>query len=323
LQRNRRGPKSHQQPASELGEKALVEYRQIRIGDAVVGGPLGSHTGLLVGSIFYDKHSIVLDAYSGEIDEARAATLLTKVNALSDRYGVQMAIDVIAASPTAMERFLAFIAPRTRLPILINATEAEVRVAGLETASKLGLLDRGIFASLNEDTEDSELDALRRHRPAAVMILANDVSDPTPEGSCNMIEERYRPMLDEIGVETPIVDLGAMDPPSVGIAMRGIRAVRDRFGYPAGCAFSNCFPQWTGLSTLGREWVNLSLGTALVACRAAGGDFLHYGIIEKAALAAHVGGSAEVFYGFAAQELDGHKLPTGHALLKMFKLAGA
>ncbi len=299
----------------------MVEYRPIRIGNAVIGGPLGSHTGLLVGSIFYDKHSVVTDAYSGEFDRERAAALISKVNALSERYGIQMAFDVIAASPQAIEKFLAFVGPRTALPILINATEAEVRIAGLEAAGQLGLLQRSIFASLNEDTEDAELDALRQHRPAAVMILANDVSDPTPDGSCNMIEQRYRPMLDDIGVEVPIVDLGAMDPPSVGIAMRGIQAVRDRFGYPAGCAFSNCFPQWTGLSTLGREWVNLSLGAALVACRAAGGDFLHYGIIEKAAMAAHVGGSAEVFFGFAAQELDGHKLPLDHALLKMFKLA--
>jgi tetrahydromethanopterin S-methyltransferase subunit H len=97
------------------------------------------------------------------------------------------------------------------------------------------------------------------------MVMANDPSDPTPEGSCNMVEERFHPMLREIGVEVPIVDLGAMDPPSVGIAMRGITAIRQRFGYPAGCAFSNCFPQWTGMKALGKDWVNLSLAAALVA----------------------------------------------------------
>jgi tetrahydromethanopterin S-methyltransferase subunit H len=219
-----------------------------------------------------------------------------------------------------MEKFLTFTAGRTPLPMLINATEADVRVAGLQVADRLGALDRCIFASLNEDTEDHELEALGRHRPAAVMVLANDPGDPTPEGSCNMVENRFHPMLREIGVEVPIVDLGAMDPPSVGIAMRGIKAVRERFGYPAGCAFSNCFPQWTGLKALGKDWINLSLGASLVACRAAGGDFLHYGLIEKAPVMAHVAGSAEVFYGFAAQELDNQRLPTGHALLKMFKL---
>jgi tetrahydromethanopterin S-methyltransferase subunit H len=293
---------------------------ELRIGPARIGGPLGSRTGLLCGSIFYDKHSIVSDAFAGSFDAEKAGRLLDRATMLGERYGVQMAIDVIAASEVAMEKFLAFTAGRTPLPILINATEADVRVAGLEVADRLGVLDRCIFASLNEDTEDHELEALGRHRPAAVMVLANDPGDPTPEGSCNMVENRFHPMLREIGVEVPIVDLGAMDPPSVGIAMRGIQAVRERFGYPAGCAFSNCFPQWTGLKALGKEWVNLSLGASLVACRAAGGDFLHYGLIEKAHVMAHVAGSAEVFYGFAAQELDSQRLPTGHALLKMFKL---
>ncbi|MBA8907986.1 tetrahydromethanopterin S-methyltransferase subunit H family protein [Aminobacter ciceronei] len=301
----------------------MSQFKPLQIGDCTIGGPLGSHTGLLVGSIFYDNHSIVTDAFSGSFNEEKAAGLIDRVNALAVQYGVQMAFDVIGSDPDAFSKFIRFTAERTSLPLLLNATEAEVRVAGLATAAELGVLGRCIFASLNEDTEDQELEALRRHRPAGVMILANDVGDPTPEGSCNMIEKYFRPMLDDIGVETPIVDLGVMDAPSVGIAMRGIQAVRERFGYPAGCAFSNCFPQWTGLSSLGREWVNLSLATALVCTRMAGGDFLHYGIIEKCRMAAHALGSAEVFLGFAAQEIDGHPLPDGHALLKMFKLAEA
>lgn len=303
-----------------MSKPFLNRYRPIKIGNTTIGGPLGSHTGLLVGSIFYDKHSLVSDAFAGTFDAAKAEKLVERVNGLSERYGVQMAFDVIAASPEAIEQFIEFVAPRTTLPFLINASEADVHIAGLECADRLGLLDRTIFASLNEDTEDRVVEALGRHKPACVMVLASNVSNPTPEGSCEMIERVFHPMLKAIGVDTPLVDLGAMDPPSVGISMRGITAVRQQFGYPAGCAFSNCFPQWTGLRDLGKEWVNLSLATALVCCRAAGGDFLHYGIIEKAAMAAHVAGSAEVFYGFAAQELDGHALPQGHALLKMFKL---
>jgi len=299
----------------------VADYHVLKVGSATIGGPLGSATGLMVGSIFYDKHSIVSDAFAGEFDAARAAGWVERVNRLAERYGVQMAFDVIAASPEAMERYLAFVSARTLLPMLINSTEGDARIAGLEAAAQLGILDRCVFASLNEDTEDEELEALERHRPAAVMILANDVGDPTPDGSCAMIESYFQPMLEQIGVVAPIVDLGTMDPPSVGINIRGIQAVRERFGYPAGCAFSNCFSQWTGLRELGKEWVNLSLGAAIVACRAAGGDFLHYGIIEKAPVAAHVAGTAEVFYGFAAQELDNQPLPKDHALYRMFKLS--
>jgi len=299
----------------------LSACQTLKIANCTIGGPIGSRTGLIVGSIFYDNHSIVTNARTGEFSEERAGELISRVNGLATRYGVQMAFDVIGSEADAFSKFITFTADRTQLPLLLNATEAEVRIAGLETAAELGILDRCIFASLNEDTEDAEIEALGKHRPAGVMILANDVSDPTPDGSCNMIESYFHPMLSEIGVEVPIVDLGVMDAPSVGIAMRGIEAVRQRFGYPAGCAFSNCFPQWTGLTSLGREWVNLSLATALVCTRMAGGDFLHYGIVEKCRTAAHALGSAEVFLGFAAQELDGHRLPENHALLKMFKLA--
>lgn len=299
----------------------MAQPRPVQIGDTLIGGPLGAHTGLAIGSIFYDNHSIVEDPYDGTFDTARADALIGKVNDLAAKYGVQMGFDVIGATEQAIETALPFVAERSRLPLLINATEAEVRIAGLAKAGELGILDRCIYASLNEDTEGEEIEALGRHKPAGVMILANDISDPTPEGSCAMIESYFAPLLKEIGCETPIVDLGVMDAPSIGIAMRGITAVREQFGYPAGCAFSNCFPQWTGLSGLGREWVNVSLATAMVVCRCHGGDFLHYGIVEKARLAAHALGSAEVFLGFAAKELDGHDLPADHALLKMFKLA--
>ena len=297
-----------------------MTLHELTIGNATIGGPLGSRTGLLVGSLFYDKHSVVKDAFAGEFDEERAGALLKKATVAAERNGVQIAIDVIAASAEAMARFLPFVAENCPLPMMINTSEAEVHIAGLEIAAKHDFLDRCIFASLNLDTEDAELEALKKYPPAAVMIMANDGADPTPEGCCQFIEDFYLPMLDDIGVTAPIVDLGTMDPPSVGLCIRGIAAVRERFGFPAGCAFSNCISQWTGLRELGREYTNYSLASALIACRAAGGDFLHYGLIEKTPAIAHIAGSAEVFYGFAAQELDNAKLPEGHALRKMFKL---
>lgn len=298
----------------------MKTLQELTIGSATIGGPLGSRSPLLVGSLFYDKHSVVKDAFAGEFDEDRARELLRDADEAAERHGVQVAIDVIAASPEAMQIFLPFVAENSSLPMMINSSEGEVHIAGLEIADAQGFLDRCIFASLNMDTEDEELEALKAHPPAAVMIMANDGADPTPEGCCQFIEDFYLPMLEDIGVETPIVDLGAMDPPSVGLCMRGITAVREQFGFPAGCAFSNCISQWTGLRELGREYTNYSLGAALIACRGAGGDFLHYGLIEKTKAMAHIAGSAEVFYGFAAQELDDQQLPEGHALLKMFKL---
>ncbi len=275
---------------------------------------------MLAGSIFYDRHSIVADAGQGAFDERRAGALLAAVDGLSQRYGVRMVHDVIATSPEAMARYVAFVAASSPRPMMINSADGHVRVAGLAAAARLGVLDRCIFASLTDATEAFELEALRRHRPAAVMILVHDADDPSPERSLAMIAGCFRPMLDDIGVDVPIVDVAVVGPESVGFSMRSITAVRQTYGYPAGCAFANCLPLWAGLEGLGRESVNLSLAVALAACRWAGADFLHYGLIERAGVAALAAGTAEVFLGAAARRLDAQRLPEGHPLDKMLDL---
>jgi len=296
---------------------------ELRIGPYTIGGRFGSRPGLVVGSIFYDRHSIVFDPLAGEFDEERAGAALRATESLASRYAMPMAVDVIAATPEAMDRHLSFTAEHTSLPLLINATDAESRIAGLEAANRRDILERCVYASLTEDVEETELDALRAHPPAAVMVLAADISDPTPAGSVAMVREFFQPMLDDIGVKTPLVDVGTMDPPSVGLSLRSIEAVRQECGYPTGCAFANSFSQWPGLGELGREWVDLSLAATAVAVRSVGGDFLHYGLIERAEPVTHALATAEVFFGFAAKELDGARLPQEHPLRRMFRLSDA
>jgi tetrahydromethanopterin S-methyltransferase subunit H len=80
----------------------MPDLRPLKIGSVTIGGPMGSATGLAIGSIFYDKHSVVKDPFSGDFNETRAGELIDQVNKLGKRYGVQMAFDIIAASPDAM-----------------------------------------------------------------------------------------------------------------------------------------------------------------------------------------------------------------------------
>ena len=243
----------------------MAEYHPIKIGDMTIGGPFGSKTGLAVGSIFYDKHSIVTDSFTGEFDLHRAEALVHRVNALSERYGVQMGFDVIASTAEAMEKFLEFVGSRTRLPLLINATEAEVRLAGLDAAAKLGVLRQCIYASLNEDTEGSELESLARQPPATVMVLASDIGNPTPEGTCDMLESFFHPMLKEIGVTAPIVDVGTMDAPSIGLNLAsnpcGSGAVRVSGGM---CFLQLLFPMDRFKSS------RSGMGRFVVGCRLCG-----------------------------------------------------
>ena len=283
------------------------------------GGPAEHSPALAIGSIFYDNNSLVHDPFTGDFDEERAARHVQRVTDLSTRYAVPGAVDIIAASPEAMVRYLEFVASHTPLPLMVNGTEAEVRIAGLEKAAALGILDRLIFASLMEDTDPAEIAALKRHRPAAIMVLVANVADPTPEGAATMLREQFLPILEEIGVPVPIVDVGAMDPPSIGVACRMIRRVRGEFGYPAGCAFSNAIYTWPGLREEGKAAVELALAVSLTYCRSAGAEFLHYGPIEKASVAFRAAAISEVFLGYAGVVCDGAELESPHPIETMFR----
>jgi tetrahydromethanopterin S-methyltransferase subunit H len=294
---------SHARPA------AVATPRELQLGGRRIGGAFGTRPPFLAGSVFYDKHSVVNDPLAGVFDERRAGVLVDQLAALEERYGVTQAVDVVAATPQAMERYLVFVLRRTQLPVMINATDAETRIAGLEVSARAGQLGRCVYASLTEDVVEDEIEALKAHPPAVVMVLANDIANPTPEGCVAMIERIYRPLLEELGIAVPLVDVGTLDSPSVGLSMRSVKMVRERLGYPAGCAFSNCFPQWDALNAMGCEWVDVSLAATIAAVRMAGADFLHYGLIA----------TSEVYLGFAARELDGAILPAGHPLSNMFR----
>jgi len=100
------------EPRPRDGSAPGTHYRE-----RTIGGPLGSRSGLLVGSLFYDKlpssptpsqvnsTKNVQAYYSRPRPRQPAATV------------VQIAIDVIAASPEAIAKFLPFVAENCPLPI--------------------------------------------------------------------------------------------------------------------------------------------------------------------------------------------------------------
>ncbi len=50
----------------------MATPHEIKLGKVRIGGPFGATTGMMVGSIFYDKHSIVEDAFAGTFNADRA-----------------------------------------------------------------------------------------------------------------------------------------------------------------------------------------------------------------------------------------------------------
>ncbi len=78
--------------------KFQTEQRTINIGGVSVGGQPGKRRTMLVGSLFYPRHSVVLDPRRGELDRA-------KLNERLDSY-LDVVRNCAAPPPDALRRKL-------------------------------------------------------------------------------------------------------------------------------------------------------------------------------------------------------------------------
>lgn len=60
---------------------------------------------LLIGSIFYSRHSIVEDHSKGIFDKAKAEELINKQEELADRFQIPSTLDVVAETGEAMVKY--------------------------------------------------------------------------------------------------------------------------------------------------------------------------------------------------------------------------
>ena len=101
-----------------------------RVCGVPMGGLPGQTPSLLVGSIFYDRQKLGKDAVKGKFDPVAAKELLDLQLGWSHLTGNPAGLDVIAATPDAMVRYLEFVIEHFKGPIMVDGTDADVKIAG-------------------------------------------------------------------------------------------------------------------------------------------------------------------------------------------------
>ena len=258
------------------------ELREVEVAGIKIGGPPGKNPTVLAGTIFYHGHKIVRDPEKGEFDEQKAEELINLQEEFSDRTGNPCMVDVMASSPEAMARYLDFVAEHTDRPILIDGTTAPVRIAGLEHAAEVGLLDRLIYNSLSPGFSQAEVAKIRETGLKCAILLALNMRDFTTAGRIKAIKELLT-VAEQHGVEKPLIDTCVMDIPSLGMACKALFQLKDELGLPVGCSPHNAIDTWRGLRTkMGKEAKKPCMASATVMAVAVGADFVLYGPIGAA-----------------------------------------
>ncbi len=266
--------------------RGLLEFATdqstFEIGGVRVGGTPGARATVLVGSAFYHGHKILIDEDRGEFDAEEAEKRIREQDEFSKLTGNPCMLDVVGATPEAIEKHLEFAAGVTDAPLLIDGTTSDVRLAGLEYAAKAGLADRIVYNSIQPEIDDDELAAIRTAGVTSAILLTYYLKDFTAKGRVQSVRELL-PKLQEAGITKLMVDTCVLDLATMGQALSAMHDIKHEFGLPVGGGVHNAVAVWKGLKTkMGSQAEKPCMASALAVAVSVGADFVLYGPVEDA-----------------------------------------
>lgn len=249
-----------------------------------MGGLPGETASMLVGSIFYDRQKLVKDAAKGEFNRTAAKELLDLQQRWSETTGNPACLDVIASTPEAMRRYLDFVLEHFSGPIMVDGSDADVKIAGIQHLAACGLSQRAIYNSISPETVLRELDAIASCDVKAAVILAVESTDFSVQAKIDLLgkEDGLIAKAKACAVEHCLVDPGVIDLPSIGTVKEVISAAKN-LGCFAGTAPHNAVGTWAGLAEkFGTGFKPVATAVLNALPIAWGGDFVIYGPITLA-----------------------------------------
>jgi tetrahydromethanopterin S-methyltransferase subunit H len=251
-----------------------------------------------------------------DFDRKRAEDMINKQDEFSEKTGNPCMIDVVGAQPKTFSRLLDFVEKITDSPILIDGTTSEVRIAGLEYAAEVGLIDRVVYNSLAPRYMPEELEKIKDIGVKSAILLAYNLRDMSTLGRINTIKDLLK-VANQIGIDKPLIDTWVLDVPSLGIACEAVNELKNELGLVVGCGAHNAVSTWRGLKTkMGDTAIKPSIASACVLSVAAGADFVLYGPIEDAKYVFPVIAMADAAYANLLME-KGEKIDQKHPLFRI------
>jgi len=240
----------------------------------------GSGKPVLIGSLFYKSDRKVKDHAKGEIDSRVLSRELRQVAALKERVGLEHAIDVIAETPVAMEKYLEVLTDATEDPLFIGGMNEETRVAGCKKAKELGIAQRCGINSVSCATTQYELDRIAEAGIRSAIVQTLDPSAVLPGEKLEMLRGGLLGRCSGAGLKKVAVDVGIVDFTSAWLAAEAIRMISAELALPAGCAPSNAAYQPLASRRMTRKAarsINVAMNTIM---QLAGAGFIMYGPLK-------------------------------------------
>ena len=269
----------------------------VEIAGTPIGGQPGEYPTTLMGAIFYAGDKLVAGTNSSEFDRKKATDVIKNAQKICNEVGINLILDIICATPEQASAFIGFALDTFDLPILMDGTTFEVKMAGLEAALERNAQERIIYNAIQPMSKDMELlTVVEMGFKNAIVMLVNQ-RDPTAKGKITMARELI-PRAQGSGFENLLIDLAVLDIIDVGTCSVAIRGIKEEFGLPCGCSpthtHRNRWKKAKLFSSKGQAAAKAATATML---QCAGGDFFMYDIKQTEIIPAMAMVDAEIAYG--------------------------
>lgn len=245
----------------------------------------------------------------GEFDKTTAETLIKSQEEMSDVTGNPCMVQIFSESAEAIRKYIDFVTKVTDSPIIIDSTDANVRLTGTEYAKEIGVLNKSVYNSINPSITEEEIKKLANLGLKNSVILAFNVKDVSVKGKVEVLttgagvaSKGLLEISDAIGVTGKLVDV-AITPIGAGAgqAVLATYILKSKFGLPVGSGIHNAVSAWLWLKKAkktfptGKEMAKVCDISSNVIQILTGGDFVLYGPIENADRAFPVCAMSDLF----------------------------
>lgn len=262
--------------------KFTSKQKVCNIAGVEIGGQPGERPTVLIGSIFFAGHRIVHDPIKGLFDKGDAKALLDKEAEVSAATGNPRIIDVIGDTSEALINYIEFIIEHTSAPILVDSPLQKVRLETMKHFAGSEVMPRLVYNTIAEDHIDEELTCLRECGVKSTVVLAFSTRAMKPEAKLKLLQDDLLPAAEQAGIENILVDAGVMDVPSVSWVSLAIREIKEKLGYPAGCAPANAIYTWKKMQAQGTPAFQAAASVVFAMPQLLGADFILYGSLQNA-----------------------------------------
>jgi len=290
-----------------------------KIGRVQIGGQPGETPTVLIGSIFWLGQKMVQDANKGVFDPKEAENIINKMQTLSDESGVPFILDIVGTTTEAFKKYLTFVADHTEAPFLTDAMSPKVRMESAQFVKEIGLQDRTIYNSIYKGVQEAELQKIKELGIKTSIVLADNPKDGSFDGKMAVLDEALD-MAKRAGIEQVLIDCAIPAfAPDMGITVRAIPAIKEKFGYPTGLGTGNVVTTMGWVKAhVAKEFRKGCVTATNSIMQVQGANWLMFGPAEQSEFVFPAVAVVDTYISSAMADLDIKPLSEDHPIFRMF-----